>query len=97
MMETHEHPVYLDHNATTSIHPDVLEAMLPYLRGNFGNASSIHLYGRRAHKAMEQARAEVAALSPVSRRKCSSLRVGPSPTLLRSVVRWRRLRIAGTL
>ncbi len=54
-------PVYLDYNATTPVHPDVLEAMLPYLRGEFGNASSRHSFGRRARAAVENAREQVAA------------------------------------
>src|SRR5215470_101386 len=55
-------PIYLDHNATTPIDPDVLRAMLPYLREEFGNPSSAYPLGRRAHLAIENARAEVAAL-----------------------------------
>jgi len=55
-------PIYLDHNATTPILPEVLEAMLPYLREHFGNPSSGHIYGRRVHQAVEAARARVAAL-----------------------------------
>ena len=54
-------PVYLDYNATTPVHPDVLDAMLPYLRGEFGNASSRHSFGRRARAAVENAREQVAA------------------------------------
>lgn len=54
-------PVYLDYNATTPVHPAVLEAMLPYLRGEFGNASSRHSFGRRAREAVELAREQVAA------------------------------------
>ncbi len=54
--------VYLDHNATTPITPEVLDAMLPYLRDQFGNPSSDHVLGRRAHKAVETARAQVADL-----------------------------------
>jgi len=54
--------IYLDHNATTPIDPQVLEAMLPFLRGEFGNPSSSYALGRRAHAAVERARAEVAAL-----------------------------------
>jgi len=56
------HPVYLDYNATTPIAPDVLEAMLPFLREEHGNPSSAHAYGRRAHEAVEQARSQVGAL-----------------------------------
>ena len=47
---------YLDYAATTPIAPEVLEAMLPYLGSEFGNASSQHLWGRRAHAAVEDAR-----------------------------------------
>ena len=54
--------IYLDHNATTPIDTSVLEAMLPFLREEFGNPSSAHALGRRANDAVEQARAQVAAL-----------------------------------
>jgi len=54
--------VYLDHNATTAVEPDVLDAMLPYLSGEFGNAASIHTFGQRARAAVETAREQVAAL-----------------------------------
>jgi len=59
---TAELPVYLDHNATTPILPAVVDAMLPYLREHFGNPSSGHVYGRRAHDAVARARGQVAAL-----------------------------------
>ncbi len=52
--------IYLDHNATTPPHPQVLEAMLPYLRENYGNASSIHAEGRTARTAIDRARSQVA-------------------------------------
>jgi cysteine desulfurase len=55
-------PIYLDYNATTPVDAAVLDAMLPYLRGEFGNPSSAHGLGNRAHDAVEAARAEVAAL-----------------------------------
>jgi cysteine desulfurase len=55
-------PIYLDYNATTPVDAAVLDAMLPYLRGEFGNPSSAHGLGGRAHEAVEAARAEVAAL-----------------------------------
>jgi cysteine desulfurase len=55
-------PIYLDHNATTPIDPAVVETMLPYLREHFGNPSSVHAYGRRAHDAVDRARREVARL-----------------------------------
>jgi len=54
--------VYLDHNATTPIDERVLEAMLPYLRENFGNPSSIHGLGRQARAALDAAREQVAQL-----------------------------------
>jgi len=55
-------PIYLDHNATTPVDPGVLQAMLPYLRDDFGNPSSSHTLGARARNAVETARANVAAL-----------------------------------
>src|SRR5689334_7185287 len=54
--------VYLDHNATTPVEPEVLDAMLPYFSGEFGNAASIHAPGQRARAAVETAREQVAAL-----------------------------------
>jgi cysteine desulfurase len=54
--------VYLDYNATTPVDPGVLQAMLPYLRDDFGNPSSAHALGVRARNAVDCARAEVAAL-----------------------------------
>jgi cysteine desulfurase len=55
-------PVYLDHNATTPVHPRVRDAMLPWLGERWGNPSSAHAYGRDAAAAVARARAEVAAL-----------------------------------
>ena len=54
--------VYLDHNATTPLDEQVLSAMLPYLREQFGNASSRHEYGTAARKAVNHAREQVATL-----------------------------------
>ena len=56
-------PIYFDHNATTPLEPRVLEAMLPYLSGPYGNPSSVHRYGRAARDAVEAARLQVAALA----------------------------------
>ena len=53
-------PVYFDHNATTPLDPRVLDGMLPYLREQFGNASSRHEYGRAARRAIDEARQRVA-------------------------------------
>ena len=54
-------PVYLDHNATTPIDESVLEAMLPFLRQQHGNASSRHEMGTVARRAVDHAREQVAA------------------------------------
>jgi cysteine desulfurase len=54
--------VYLDHNATTPLHPRVLEAMLPVMREGFGNPSSLHWFGQQARAAIDEARGRVAAL-----------------------------------
>jgi cysteine desulfurase len=54
--------VYLDHAATTPLHPAVLEAMLPYLTEHTGNPSSIHASGRRARFGLDEARASLAGL-----------------------------------
>jgi cysteine desulfurase len=54
--------IYLDYNATTPVDPVVLDAMLPFFSGDFGNASSIHNFGQRARSAVETAREQVAAL-----------------------------------
>jgi cysteine desulfurase len=56
------HRIYLDHNATTPLDPRALEAMLPFLGEEYGNPSSLHRFGQRTRAAVEQARAEVAAL-----------------------------------
>lgn len=55
-------PIYLDHNATTPLAPEVLEAMLPVLGEHFGNPSSIHSHGRFARVRMDEAREQVADL-----------------------------------
>jgi cysteine desulfurase len=55
-------PIYLDYNATTPIHPEVAKEMMPYLKKYFGNPSSTHGYGIQTKKAVEQARARIAAL-----------------------------------
>jgi cysteine desulfurase len=54
--------IYLDNSATTSVRPEVIEAMLPYLQENWGNPSSLHKAGRAAFKALQFARAQVAML-----------------------------------
>ena len=54
--------LYLDHNATTPIDPEVREAMLPWLENEFGNPSSVYSLGRRAAAALTRAREQVASL-----------------------------------
>src|SRR3972149_6424273 len=52
--------VYLDHNASTPVHPEVVQAMLPYFGERFGNPSSIHGFGRDAREGVEIARERIA-------------------------------------
>ena len=52
--------IYMDHNSTTPVHPAVLDAILPYYKGTFGNASSVHIFGREARVAMEEVRERIA-------------------------------------
>ncbi len=53
--------IYMDHNATTPLRAEVREAMAPYLEGRFGNASSVHTFGREAAKGLSRAREQVAS------------------------------------
>ena len=54
--------VYLDNAATTSTDKRVVESMLPYMTEIYGNASSLHGYGREAAKAVDESRAKIATL-----------------------------------
>src|ERR1700747_2176258 len=54
--------IYFDNAATTSLDPQVLEAMMPYLTERFGNPSSIYSYGRESRLAIENARKTVAKI-----------------------------------
>jgi cysteine desulfurase len=54
--------VYFDNNATTKVHPEVLEEVLPFYKEMYGNASSVHSFGRDARKHLEKAREKVAKL-----------------------------------
>lgn len=54
--------IYLDNAATTPMDPEVLEAMLPFMKEDFGNPSSTHYFGRRTKAAIEASRKQVAAL-----------------------------------
>lgn len=55
-------PIYLDHNATTPMRPEVLETMLPYLKEKYGNPSSLYRVGQEARKGIDHAREQVAQL-----------------------------------
>ena len=55
-------PIYMDHSATTPVAAGVLEAMIPYFSDKFGNASSLHGFGREAKEALEESREKVARL-----------------------------------
>src|SRR5215510_15104433 len=59
--------VYLDHNASTPVHPEVLETMLPYFSERFGNASSVHGFGREAREGLDVAREQIARFLRVSK------------------------------
>jgi cysteine desulfurase len=59
--------IYLDHNASTPVHPDVLAAMLPYFGEQFGNPSSIHGFGREARDAVDGARESIARFLGIAR------------------------------
>jgi len=54
--------IYLDNAASTPVHEQVLQEMIPYLQEQFGNPSSIHKYGRSAHRAIKNARKQIANL-----------------------------------
>ncbi|HET7341656.1 MAG TPA: aminotransferase class V-fold PLP-dependent enzyme, partial [Methylomirabilota bacterium] len=58
--------VYLDHNASTPVHPEVVAEMLPYFSEKFGNPSSVHGFGREARAGMDAARDRVARFLKVA-------------------------------
>ncbi len=55
-------PIYLDHNASTPVLPEVVDAMLPWLQEHYGNPSSNHVFGKTMHNAVERAREQTAQL-----------------------------------
>ena len=86
--------VYMDHNATTPVLPDVLDAMLPFQREAFGNPSSVHRYGRRARVAVDDARDAVAEalVAPPSSVIFSSGGTEASNTVIKGVAQAHRER-----
>jgi cysteine desulfurase len=70
--------IYLDNNATTRVAPEALDAMLPFLRENYGNPSSIHRFGGMLKRHIEKAREQVASLLNANER--SFLRVAARRT-----------------
>lgn len=81
--------VYLDHNATTPVLPEVLEVMLKYYRDDFGNPSSVHRYGRQTRVAVDDARDNVAHLlgAPAASITFSSGGTEANNTILKGVLR----------
>jgi len=59
--------VYLDHNASTPVHPEVVAAMLPYFGERFGNPSSVHAFGRETREGLEVAREQIAGFARISK------------------------------
>jgi len=62
MLTADDHLIYLDHAATTPLEPRVLEVMLPWLRGGYGNPSALYALGREAQAAIDGAREQIAAV-----------------------------------
>ncbi len=83
--------IYADHAATTPLAPEVLEAMLPYLREQYGNASSLYRLGRQARQAIEDARQTVASLVGADPREIYFTSGGTEADnwAVKGVARWR--------
>jgi cysteine desulfurase len=88
-------PIYLDHAATTPLHPEVRAAMDPFLGSRFGNASSLHRWGRAARAALEDARADVAQVLGARPSEIVFVRGGTESDNLALVGSWRAARAEG--
>lgn len=94
-MKTRMHaPIYLDHNATTPIDPEVTRAMLPHLEGKYANPSSAYLLGQEARASVEEAREAVAALIGAKGREVIFTSGGSESNnmVLKGLVDWARPR-----
>jgi cysteine desulfurase len=81
--------IYLDHAATTPLWPEALEAMLPYLREQFGNPSSTHRFGRAARSALEEARERISAVLGARRSEIVFTAGGTESDNMAILGRWR--------
>lgn len=88
-------PIYLDHAATTPLRTEVREAMAPYQDARFGNASSLHRWGREASAALEGARADVADVLGALPSEIYFVRGGTESDNLAVVGTWRAGRLVG--
>ena len=73
--------VYFDNNATTRVAPQVIDAMLPFLRDFWGNPSSVYSFGKQVARHVEGAREKVAALISADPRDVVFMHTGGSPAL----------------
>ena len=62
MLEKSQRLIYMDHGATTPMRPEVLESMLPFLKGSYGNPSSIYMLAQEARNAVDDSRRVIAEI-----------------------------------
>ncbi len=68
-----KHRIYADHAATTPLMPEALEAMLPFMKGDFGNPSSNHSWARNPREAVREARAAIAGMAAALKANCARM------------------------
>ena len=88
--------IYLDHNATTPLHPAAGEAMRPFFEGRYGNPASLHAAGREARQAVEEARHRVLGLFGRNTGNLVFTGSGTEAVLLGIVGAWRALSTRGS-